>query len=104
MHYFKAAYDSVLWSGLFSALNSPVKLIHLVHELVYGLRHGDALKEILFKMILECAIRKSIGTFFTNYTQIIAYADDIAIVIGTCQLPKKSSLSLKRISCHGPLR
>lgn len=122
---FKAAYDSVLRSGLYSALNSlgvPAKLIHLVRavmkstkchvkvrgktsnpfEPVHGLRQGDALSGLLFNMILECAIRKSkmqtTGTIFTKTTQIVAYADDIAIVSRNLPAAKEAFIAIEKES------
>jgi len=47
-----------------------------------GVRQGDALSSILFDLVLEAILQKIniTGHIGTKSTQILAYADDVAIV------------------------
>lgn len=47
-----------------------------------GVRQGDALSSLLFTLSMDAVIKKieDIGTINKNLTQIIAYADDVAII------------------------
>ena len=47
-----------------------------------GVRQGDALSSILFDLVLEAILQKKnvTGHIGTKSTQILAYADDVAIM------------------------
>jgi Reverse transcriptase (RNA-dependent DNA polymerase) len=104
---FKKAYDSVKRSEVSKAMEEfavPKKLIRLVQmtlknskgnvrvrgeetedfEIGTGLRQGDPLSTLLFNMILEKVLRDShinrIGHILYRGHQVLAYADDVAII------------------------
>jgi hypothetical protein len=104
---YKAAYDSIDRDELFKAMQDfdiPLKLINLVKMTLdltscrvliqghvsrdflveKGVRQGDALSCLLFKIVLERVIRKSgvntRGSIFGKSVQVLAFADDIALV------------------------
>ena len=120
---FKAAYDSVQKAGLFTALNYfrvPAKLIRMISATIInatcsvkvmgqtsssfqpeqGLKQGDALSCLLFNMVLEYAVRKAnvqtTGTIFNKSTQLIAYADDIAIVSRSLPAAEESFTAIEK--------
>lgn len=104
---FKTAYDSVVreevWKYM-KELNIPSKLVNLVKmttsDLKYlvkignmesdtfetsaGLKQGDAIAPLLFNIVLEMILRKANinieRNIIRNTSQILAYADDIAIL------------------------
>jgi hypothetical protein len=87
-----------------SQLSFPTKLIRLSKEMLtivtccvkiqndcsesfetrQGLRQGDVLSTLLFKVVLEGIVRRAnlqtTGTIYNKETQLLAYADDIDIV------------------------
>jgi len=67
-------------------------------EINTGVRQGDALSAMLFNILLESIIRKikDHGKLNINMTQIIAYADDIAIVSRTKEELEKTFKELDR--------
>jgi hypothetical protein len=54
-----------------------------------GLRQGDVLSMLLFNVVLEVVVRRAnlqtTGTIYNEETQLLAYADDIDIVLGRSQ-------------------
>ena len=54
-----------------------------------GLREGDAIVPLLFNVVLETAIRRSKaetrGTIFDKCSQIMAFADDVVIMVRRLQ-------------------
>lgn len=104
---FKSAYDSVIRKKLYLAMEElgiPSKLIRLtactLKESVSrikingnvgqpfvvrsGVRQGDSLSPLLFNVILQVVVKRAeltlSGTIFNRRTQLLGYADDVAIV------------------------
>ena len=104
---FKAAYDSVIRSKLWRAMEEfgiPNKLISLAKmtltdtksrvrirnklseafDIKEGLRQGDPLATLLFNLILEAAVRfigmDTSSTIFTKSNQLLGFADDVDVV------------------------
>lgn len=104
---FSKAYDCILRQELWSSLNKyqiPQKLIKLIKmcvegsrckvrverdytdsfEVKTGVRQGDGLSPILFNLVLEEALRKvkdtAGGAFVDGKINVLAYADDVALI------------------------
>ena len=102
---FKQAFDSVNRDRMLNdlmILGIPKKLVQILSltvagskaivrgdnqytstfPIISGLRQGDALSSILFDLVLEAILKKMniIGHIGTKSIQILAYADDLAIV------------------------
>ncbi|XP_055389816.1 uncharacterized protein LOC129618826 [Condylostylus longicornis] len=73
---FKQAFDSI------NRKNIPKALVSDVFNITSGVRQGDTLSALVFNIVLQYAIGKldKGGHIFIRAYQIIAYADDIAIV------------------------
>ncbi|WP_346303773.1 reverse transcriptase family protein [Pantoea sp. Morm] len=120
---FEAAYDTVSREELYRAMlemNIPRKLIKLTRCTMEnnkcqvrvsgrngcpfgvgtGLRQGDALAPLLFNMVLHKIISKTKlnhgYTIYTRMVQILAYADDIAIVGRTRASMEEAFLEIER--------
>ena len=110
---FRQAFDSIKRNKLLYALKEmkiPAKLRRLIRmtmksskmnviteygitdsfEINKGVRQGDALSATLFNLALEYVLRKvsKKGTLRTRGEQIIAYADDIAVITKRRQIMK----------------
>jgi len=120
---FKSAYDSIHREKLLCAMTEfaiPSKLIRLVKTTMpnvqcsvqiqshlsepmptaRGVKQGDALACLLFKIALEKVIRDSgiqtRGTIFFKIVQILAYADDIDLIARTTPGLNEAFLKLEK--------
>lgn len=117
---FKQAFDSVKRSALYKALNElglPRKLIRLIRMTMLetsakvkvgnkigrsflfnnGVKQGDGLSATLFILALHWVVKEIDpgGTIFYKCSQILAYADDVAIVARSVRKLKETFTLLK---------
>jgi hypothetical protein len=105
---YASAYDTIMRNEVYvgmSELDFPTKLIRLTKatltivtccvkiqndcsesfETRQGLKQGDVLSTLLFNVVLEVIVRRAnlqtTGTIYNKETQLLAYADDIDIVV-----------------------
>ena len=63
-----------------------------------GLKHGDALSQLLFNFALECAIRrfqvKVDGLQLNGMHQLLVYGDGVIVLFGSIHTTRKSTETL----------